>query len=926
MFSFRSGASALAVAATVALCYFGALGNGFTYDDQDLITGNEYLKGWMAGAPDPAGREVNPVWKMITTDFAGLAMRFGVEGQNPPINYYRPVIAVSYLVDTCFWGRAPTWGVDAPADRMALDWDLNPVGFHLTNLLFHVVNSLLVLHLVRHLVRRYWAGLGAALIFAAYPIHTESVTWIAGRTDVMATTFFLAAFWGYVLFRQRGSRAALWISMVLFTLGMFAKEMVATLPGILVLYEGVRVLEARRRGEGVDWFRRLGPALAFFLLVMPYFLIKAALASGVSPHLAGEDPWRGVEFVTLLATLPGAFAWYLEKLALPLDLNVYPMLAFTDPGAVLSWLPFLLLHTALLAVSVWGYFHLQRGRWLWFFGLGLYLALQPLNCLVPGLRLARFAVDIEFPVSERFLYIPSFFVAAALGVGLAWLAGILSGRGRILAGGLVGLGVLASAWITCHRNQDWEGNLTLFRSAVRSSPEGIRMRLNYGAALTYDEWETGEGRRHLEYGVELARKAGYGNPPAEFFTNLAANNYRRGELEYAARDRRMGTNLKGGIAGGGPGLGCDLAKTLLVYGTILANPAYVREAHDLFQKVLQLDPRDPEAGNGLGNTRHVLQVWRQYFVSGDRTDALVQAFARTFDVLAFFMEKEPDPLIRLQALQVLDAGLSRLPGPEVLETLPESRKIQTFMVDRVRRLRKDLSGHFAGLLDRFPDRPGLQFLLGEVNRMAGRWLEDAALVDRARALLQSVLTREPDHAAAARGLADILLRLGQPEAARDRIRHAVTALLREDRIWEGRPLKPEATRAVDLVHRVAADLAHPVLKPLIQETWPRALAVLERRAAELEGGRSWEAWNRLGILEGRASRALGRQDLAGKAVRHFREALRIRPDAEPVLVNLLEMLRRTGRHEETGDLERRLQALRHSRSGGGGMPTRHPIR
>jgi len=249
VFSLRTGLAALAVLATVALCYFGALGNGFTYDDHDLITGNEYLKGWMAGAPDTAGREVEYVWEMVTADFAALAMRFGAAGQNPRINYYRPVIAVSYMVDTYFWGRAPTWGKDAPADRTALDWHvLNPVGFHLTNILFHVVNSLLVFHLVRHLIRRFWAGLGAALVFAAHPIHTESVTWIAGRTDVMAATLFLAAFWGYVLFRQRGSRAALWISMALFTVGMFAKEMVATLPGILVLYEAVRALEARKKG------------------------------------------------------------------------------------------------------------------------------------------------------------------------------------------------------------------------------------------------------------------------------------------------------------------------------------------------------------------------------------------------------------------------------------------------------------------------------------------------------------------------------------------------------------------------------------------------------------------------------------------------------------------------------------------------------
>ncbi len=610
----------------------------------------------------------------------------------------------------------------------------------------------------------------------------------------------------------------------------------------------------------------------------------------------------------------------------PHDLNVYPMLAFTDPGVVLSWLPYFILHTVLLVGSVWGFLCLGRARWLWFCCLGLYWALQPLNCLVPGLRLARFLVDIEFPVSERFLYIPSLFVAAALGMGLAWLVRIGSGRGRILAGCVAGLGVLASAWITCHRNRDWAWNLTLFRSAARSSPESIRMRLNYGAVLTYDVWELREGRRHLEYGVELAQRAGYGPGPVPLYTNLAANHYLRGELDQAIRNRKREYELSGGIAGGGPGLGYNLAVYLSVYGSVLGNSGYLREAHDLFQEILRMDPHNRGAKQSLGFARQVLQVWSRYYTSRDRTDALVRAFAGTFDFPAFNMEKEDDPKRWLQAIQLLDAGLARLPGPEILETLPETLKLRTVMVDRVRRLHGKLAGHFSGCLDRFPDRADLQFLLGEVNRMGWRWLGGLDLRDRARTLLQSVLAREPEHCPAARGLADILIRLGKPEAARDRIRHAVTALIREDRTWEGRPLGPETTRAVDLAYRAAADLGHPVLKPLIQETWSRALVVLERQAAQREGGRSWEAWNRLGILEGRAFEALGRQDLAGKAIRHFREALAIRPDAEPVMVNLLEMLRRTGRQGEAGDLEKRLEALRRGRSLGSGMRPRPPTR
>ena len=150
--------AAAAILAAVGLCYFGARDHDFAYDDHSLITGNDYLKAWMAGAPDPRGRPVDYVSEMLTADFAELAQRFGSVAKDPPLNYYRPVIALSYLVDTCFFATIPAWTGGPPEAVAELEWSaIQAGGFRLTNLLFHALNSLLVYFLMLALVRRYRA-------------------------------------------------------------------------------------------------------------------------------------------------------------------------------------------------------------------------------------------------------------------------------------------------------------------------------------------------------------------------------------------------------------------------------------------------------------------------------------------------------------------------------------------------------------------------------------------------------------------------------------------------------------------------------------------------------------------------------------------------------------------------------------------------
>ena len=138
--------------------------------------------------------------------------------------YYRPLIHLSMNFDYSIW-------------------HLNPVGYHITNVVLHTANSILVFFLCFYLFRFSFANLKdspaelnnhirviatsllAAVLFALHPIHTESVAWISGRTDILTTFFFLLAFISYLTYENEGRPISLFLSGFFFSARFSAKKM-----------------------------------------------------------------------------------------------------------------------------------------------------------------------------------------------------------------------------------------------------------------------------------------------------------------------------------------------------------------------------------------------------------------------------------------------------------------------------------------------------------------------------------------------------------------------------------------------------------------------------------------------------------------------------------------------------------------------------
>ena len=143
----------LALVALVVICYANSIGNAFVFDDLQVVL--------IDGRPT----SLSHLMRMLTSS-------------------YRPIRNLSYALDFGIWGASP-------------------FGFHLTNIIIHAANTVLVFWLVRRISsnRGYFPFLAAA-IFAVHPIQTDAVTYISGRRDILFSLFYIASFHAYLSFRK----------------------------------------------------------------------------------------------------------------------------------------------------------------------------------------------------------------------------------------------------------------------------------------------------------------------------------------------------------------------------------------------------------------------------------------------------------------------------------------------------------------------------------------------------------------------------------------------------------------------------------------------------------------------------------------------------------------------------------------------------
>jgi len=130
----------------------------------------------------------------------------------------RPIEALTYMIDWKLWG-------------------VNPMGYHLSNLFLHILNTLLVWKIAEKLTKKAQVSLLAGILFAIHPTHIETVSWISGRNDLVVTLFCLISFYSFILFRAIQKTRYFIFSLFSLLLALFSKEMAICFPLLLLGYD-----------------------------------------------------------------------------------------------------------------------------------------------------------------------------------------------------------------------------------------------------------------------------------------------------------------------------------------------------------------------------------------------------------------------------------------------------------------------------------------------------------------------------------------------------------------------------------------------------------------------------------------------------------------------------------------------------------------
>ena len=512
----------LLAAAVVALYWPVARFDSINYDDGDYFVKNPQVQNGLTGS--------GLLWAFRT----GTAYN------------WHPLTWVSLMFDVSFSASH------------------SPSGPHISNVIYHAANSVLLFLLLCRLTGAHWQSALVAGLFAVHPLNVESVAWISERKNVLSTLFWLLTLLAYARYVQERNLSDTTgfpaknhsgrysgFALAAFACGLMCKPMLVTLPCTLLLLD-CWPLNRWRMDSLPDWRKRL-PRL---LLEKTPFFVLAALSSAVT--LLVERP--AFVHYPLTGRIENAFVSYSRywgKTFWPENLAVfYP---YAGHWEVAVWAPAaLFVIMATLAAWHWGrrWPFLMTG-WFWFLGT-----------LVPVIGLIQVGAQ---SMADRYAYVP----LIGIFIIVSWGAAELFRRWRVPTAvtGVVAVFVLAaSAMVTRHQLGFWQNGGTLFMHAVAVTQNNVLAYYNIG----YDLDSKGKPLEAMKY----YRAAIQIDPNAmNAHMNLGLDLERAGQYHEALEELTKAAR----IAPQDVGVHFDL-------GCVLVEQGYREQAIEQFKEALRLKP------------------------------------------------------------------------------------------------------------------------------------------------------------------------------------------------------------------------------------------------------------------------------------------------------------------------------------------------
>ena len=514
------------LAALVCAVFGQTLRHAFVnYDDNMYVSGNPHVAG---------GLNLKSILWAFT---------------HPELFLWTPLTTISHMLDCQIYG-------------------LKPWGHHLTNVLLHGMSVIALFLALRQMTGAPWRCAFVAAVFAIHPLRAESVAWVAERKDVLSGLFFMLTLWAYVNYARRRSVARYLPVIFLFALGLMAKQMVVTLPCVLLLLDYWPLGRFAQPPDSPP-----GRVPVFVLLAVEKLpLFALSIASCAQTLLIG----RGLRtvapvahpFLLRAANALVCYVVYIFQMAWPAGLAVY----YPYPPAVPAWEALgavALLAGISIAAIAWRRKHPAfLTGWFWYVGM-----MAPVIGFIPLGREGH---------ADRYTYLPQI----GLYIAVAWMCADACARlrlPRLIPAASMGLAVAVLGLCAHTQVSYWRNDESLWSHVLEVMPDNAFAHNSLGLDLASDGDADGAIAHYRE---ALAVQPDY--PEAR--TNMGNALFDKGDVEGAIvqYEEALKTNPRY------PDAHNNLGHALLQNGQVGESIAECRKA-------LAIDPDYVEALNNLGN-------------------------------------------------------------------------------------------------------------------------------------------------------------------------------------------------------------------------------------------------------------------------------------------------------------------------------------
>jgi Tfp pilus assembly protein PilF len=421
------------------------------FDDPDYVLGNPIVQ------------------RGLTVEGASWALRTG-----HAFNWH-PMTWISHMADCQLYG-------------------IKPGGPHLTNLLFHIGNTVLLFLLLKRMTGALWRSALVAALFALHPLRLESVAWVCERKDVLSGFFWMLTLWAYA--RYAGGKTPnsktqnpkstagtsrntqhetryYFLSLFFFALGLMSKPMLVTLPFVLLLLDVwplgrmSREASVERRGPKKSARSLAGSRLSTFdsrliFEKIPFFAL-AALSSLVTflvqRNQGAVEHLDVLGFAPRLANALISYVRYSAKLFWPVDLSVYYPYPDNWPVWQVTVAGLLLLLVSIAVIGQWRRRPYLAVGWFWFVGT-----------LVPVIGLVQVGTQ---SMADRYTYLPMIGLLLTVVWGVAELAEKNLPSPKVFLGLAAAAAVAGIMVMTAAQLPAWRNSQTLFEHALNADSNNV---------------------------------------------------------------------------------------------------------------------------------------------------------------------------------------------------------------------------------------------------------------------------------------------------------------------------------------------------------------------------------------------------------------------------------------------------------------------